>query len=461
MTIAQQIAAFSTAASWERMSAAARERLKICVLDALGCAVGALGARPMQILRAHTDELGGAARCTLIGGGRSAPDRAAFYNHALVRYIDFNDSYLGEKGTCHPSDNLGAVLAAAELADCSGRDFIAALAVAYQVQCRLTGSLPVMKKGFDHCSILAYAVAAGAARALGLDEAQTAHAVSISGDSALSLTVTRAHPMSNWKGLAAPQTAFGCMQTTLLAMRGITGPLHVFEGPKGFFEATGEKVDIDWTREDLEMATRVTVKRYNAEVHTQSVLEAVLDLRDRERFTADDVEQVRVEVFRVAYDITGGGAWCDRTDVRIKEEADHSLPYMVAVAILDGQVLPEQYEAERIVRADVQGLLHKVLVMSRYRYTRRYPDEMPCRVTVWLRDGRRLVQDKRDFEGFVTRPQPWATVQRKFERLAAPFTSAPLRRELTATVARLQEVPVRELTRLLAQAGETAARVVA
>src|SRR5205085_9419094 len=248
------------------------------------------------------------------------------------------------------------------------------------------------------------------ARASTTPASSPAHAIAISGDSALSLTVTRAHPMSNWKGLAAPQTAFGCMQTTLLAMRGITGPLHVFEGPKGFFEATGEKVDIDWSREDLETATRVTIKRYNAEVHTQSVLEAVLDLRERERFTADDVEEVRVEVFRVAYDITGGGAWGDRTDVYIKEEADHSLPYMAAVALLDGHVLPAQYEPGRIVREDVQDLLRKVLVTPRYRYTRRYPDEMPCRVTIRLRGGRRLTAEKRDFEGFPTRPQSWEKV---------------------------------------------------
>src|SRR5438105_10690243 len=147
MTIAQQIAAFATAASWEKMSPAARERLKICVLDALGCAIGALRARPMQILRAHTDAFGGAGLCTLIGGGRCAPDRTAFYNSALVRYIDFSDSYLGEAGTCHPSDNLGAVLAAAEYAAYDGRELITALAVAYQIHCRLVESMAIMKKG--------------------------------------------------------------------------------------------------------------------------------------------------------------------------------------------------------------------------------------------------------------------------------------------------------------------------
>src|SRR5205823_13710436 len=141
-------------------------------------------------------------------------------------------------------------------ADRDGRDFMTALAVAYQVQCRLTETLRIMRKGFDHASLLPYSIAAGISRALGLTADQAAHAIAISGDSALSLTVTRAHPMSNWKGFAAPETAFAAAHTTWLAGRGITGPLHIFEGPKGFFEATGERVEIDWAREDLEAVTR-------------------------------------------------------------------------------------------------------------------------------------------------------------------------------------------------------------
>src|SRR5205823_7707324 len=94
-TVAQQIAAFAEAASYDWLSDHARERLKICVLDAIGCALAAIGEGPLPALRDHVEELGGAKLCTLIGGGKSAPDRAAFYNGSLVRYVDFNDSYLG------------------------------------------------------------------------------------------------------------------------------------------------------------------------------------------------------------------------------------------------------------------------------------------------------------------------------------------------------------------------------
>src|SRR5436309_814630 len=147
MTIAERLARFAARASYDDLSEAAREQLKIRVLDALACAIGALDGEPVRLVRAQVEEFDGAGPCSLIGGGHAAPDRAAFYNSALVRYLDFNDSYLAKGETCHPSDNLGAVLAAAEYAGASGRDFLAALALAYQVQCRLSDVAPVRDAG--------------------------------------------------------------------------------------------------------------------------------------------------------------------------------------------------------------------------------------------------------------------------------------------------------------------------
>ena len=147
MTTAERLAQFVVERSWADLSEAARRELKIRVLDSLGCAFGALGAPPVEAVRAQVDDFGGRPLCTLIGGGASAPDRAALSNGALVRYLDFNDSYFATGETCHPSDNLAPVLAAAEYAGASGRDLLVALAVAYQVQCRLSDEAPVRAKG--------------------------------------------------------------------------------------------------------------------------------------------------------------------------------------------------------------------------------------------------------------------------------------------------------------------------
>lgn len=449
ITQAGRLAAFVARASYDTLSNAARCHLKIRILDSLGCAIGALDGEPIKSIRAQIEDFGGAEHSTLIGGGRTSPDQAAFYNSALVRYLDFNDSYLAKGETCHPSDNLGATLASAEYARRSGRDLLTALAVAYQVQCRLSDMAPVRARGFDHTTQGSFAVAAGVSNALGLDEAQTANAIAICGTAFNALRVTRTGALSHWKGLAYPNTAFGCVYATFLAMRGVTGPPEVFEGNKGFMETISGDFEIDWSREDLERVTRTIVKKYNAEIHSQSAIEGVLELKAEHGFIAPEVTRVEIETFDVAYHIIGGGVEGDKNVVRIKEEADHSLPYIVAVAILDDQVMPEQYQADRIVRPDVQSLLRKIRAIPSVDYSRRFPDEMPCRVTVTLNDGRILTKEKRDYEGFLSRPMSWETVALKFERLSAPYAGPELRREIIDAVANLEVIQVVDLTRLL------------
>src|SRR5215813_14183626 len=445
------MAAFVARASYDDLSEIARRQLKIRVLDSLGCAIGALGGEPVRLLRAQIEDFGGAKHCTMIGAARTAPDRAALYNCALARYLDFNDSYLAKGETCHPSDNFGAVLSASEYANGSGRDFLTALAVAYQTQCRLSDVAPVRDKGFDHTTQGAYAVAAGVSKALGLDETRTANAIAICGTAFNALRVTRTGSLSHWKGLAYPNTAFGCVYATFLAMRGVTGPPEVFEGNKGFMETISGRFEIDWSREDLERVTRTIVKKYNAEIHSQSAIEGVLELKEDHGFIAAEVARVEIETFDVAYHIIGGGAEGDKKVVRTKEEADHSLPYIVAVAILDDQVMPEQYQLERIERPDVQSLLRKIRAHPSADYSRRFPDEMPCRVTVTLNDGRILTKEKRDYEGFRNRPMSWETVTRKFERLSSPYTDRELRRVIIDAVANLEAIQVTDLMRLLSE----------
>ncbi len=449
MTQVEQLAAFVVHTRYEDLSEEARQQLKIRIIDALGCAFGALEGPPLAILRAQIDDFGGKPLVTLIGGGKTAPDRAALYNSALVRYLDYNDSYIAKNETCHPSDNLGAVLAASEYAQRSGKELLTALALAYQIQCRLSDVAPVRARGFDHTTQGAYAVAAGVARALGLAQHEIAHAVAMSGTAYNALRVTRTGSLSNWKGLAYPNTAFGATHAAFLAMRGITGPLEVFEGNKGLMDAITGPFELDWTRENLEAVRRTSVKKYNAEFHAQSVLEGLLELRTAQQVRPEEIERVTIEVFDVAYHIIGGGEEGEKHQVRSKEEADHSLPYMVAVALLDGDVSPAQYMPERIMREDVQSLLRRVTIQPDETLSKLFPAQMPCRIQVILKDGRQFSAEKLDYEGFHTRPLSWEKAVAKFERLAAPFTNDTQRAAIREVVAHLEEKDVAQLTELL------------
>ncbi len=401
------------------------------------------------MLRAQLEEFGGKPLVSLIGGNKTAPDRAALYNSALVRYLDYNDSYIARKETCHPSDNLGAVLAASEYAHRNGKQFLTALALAYQVQCRLSDVAPVRAKGFDHTTQGAYSVAAGVARALGLDQSGVANAVAMSGTAYNALRVTRTGSLSNWKGLAFPNTAFGATHAAFLAMRGVSGPLEVFEGNKGLMEAITGHFELDWSKETLEAVRRTSVKKYNAEFHSQSTLEGILELRAAHHLYPEEIQDIKIDIFDVAYHIIGGGEEGDKQQVRTKEEADHSLPYMIAVALLDGEVSPAQYTPERIVREDVQSLLRKVMIHPDKALSRRFPTEMPCHITIELKDGQTLSLEKQDYEGFYTRPMSWEKVVAKFERLATPYTDAAQRASIIETIALLESKDVAELTELL------------
>ncbi len=454
MTEVQKLAKFVQSRDYSQLSEPAVRELKIRLLDSLGCAIGALQGEPVKMLKEQLEDFGGNPLSGLIGGGRTAPDRAALYNSALVRYLDFNDSYLAKNETCHPSDNIGSILAAAEYADRSGKEFLTALAIAYQVQCRLSDEAPVRDKGFDHTVQGAYGAAAGASYALGLSEEKTANAIAIAATAYNALRVTRTGNLSHWKGLAFPSTGWTSTHAAFLAKRGITGPEEVFEGNKGFRESIAGDFSIDWENEDLEKVTRTIIKKFNAEIHSQSTLEGLQDLLKSEDFDPEAIDSIVLNTFKVVYDIIGGGEEGGKTNIRIKEEADHSLPYMMAALLLDGNVLPQQYLQERIQREDIQQLLKKVQVYENKAYSDCFPKKMACDIVIRFKDGRELRIAKTDYEGFTSRPASWDFIIDKFNNLAAPVDEA-LRREIIAVVQDLENYSIRELMALLEKVKES------
>lgn len=451
MTEVQKLARFAASARIEDLSAGALEQLKVRVLDTFGVAIAALDAKPLVAIRGLLDELGGAPTCTLIGGGRTSPERAAFFTSALSRYLDFMDAYLAKGETNHPSDNLGAVLAAAESVDASGAEFLAALAVAYQVHTRLADVAPVRARGFDHTTQGAFAAAVAAAKAMRLSPEAIAHAAAITGTANVALRVTRTGALSNWKGLAYAHVSKEAVFASLLAAHGITGPEAVFEGNKGFKDSVSGPFEIDWQNEDLENVRRTIVKKHNAEIHSQSALDAAQEIRALDAFRADAVTQVALRTFQVAYSIIGGGEEGDKRTVRTKEDADHSLPWMLAVVLLDGHLTPAQYTPERIAAADVQALMGKVVITPDAAFSDQFPEHMPADLRVTLADGQVLHASRQAYRGFHTDPLDWDGAREKFDRLAAPFAGPALRDELAGLVQHLERHRVRELTAALAR----------
>ncbi|MDR3664659.1 MAG: MmgE/PrpD family protein [Mycobacterium sp.] len=443
------LAEFVVAADHSHIPDHALTLLRRNVLDSLGGAIAALDGETVHQIRDQIEATGGRPQASLIGGGRTTVDQAALFNSVAVRYVDLLDTYLTPGGLCHPADNFGALLSVAESVGASGADFLLALALAYEVQSRFSASVPVMGRGLNHALQLALSVAAGSAKLLGLTAEQTANALAMAVADNVSLAAIHSEPVSNWKGISPGITAMRAVYTTALAQRGVTGPRGIIDGPNGLEQLFGQPIDLHLDNATLDVVEHTYLKKFSALIHGQTPIETILALRAEHGVDYHDVTAVDLETFQTAYDIAGGGTFGSKEHPSTKEQADYNLKYLLAVALIDGQVGPDQLQTERIQRADVQDLLRRISIRPDQAFTDRYPKATPARVSMTLRDGRRLSREQDDFEGAPGRSFDWARTVEKFDALAAPYADEVLRAAIVTTVAQLDTVPLSALTTLL------------
>jgi 2-methylcitrate dehydratase len=456
-TQVQALAKYAARANFDDLSAESRERLPIHILDSLGCCIAALGSGPIEACREQVTEFGGTGPCALIGGGQANPIFAAFWHTALVRYVDFMDNYLAPTETCHTADNFGVALTAAEYVGGTGRDLMLGVAIGYTVQSRLVDHGNFMMRGFDHTAQLAFSHNAAAGRLLGLSESQIANAIAMAASTDASFAVLRAKPLSQWKGLASAQSALGAMNTLFLARRGVEGPVQVVEGPNGIDNLLDMKLRIDWDNQGYEGVVESTIKKYNAMIHTQSAVHCMVELVRQNRaglsvadgFNPSQVASIAAEVTQMTYDFAGGGLYGVDKEVRIKEQADHNLSYLLAVALLDGNVMPAQFTPERINRSDVQALLKKVSAKPNQAYTEQYPRRMPAKITVRLQDGTIFEHEVEDYPGLPCHPFTWEDSVEKFDQLVTGRIDDYLSEDIKDAVRSLENIRVKDLTKLL------------
>lgn len=418
-TLADRLAAFALATRFEdlpdQVVVEARRRL----LDAFACATGALDEPAPEIARRAARAVHSEPGATLFGGGRSSPDWAAFANGVHIRYLDCNDTYLSLE-PAHPSDNWAAVMAIGEHVGADGPTWIAAAAVAYEVQCRLADACSIRARGWDHVTYGALSTSLAASKLLGLDHSKTVHALGIAGTTSAALRLTRAGELSMWKGCAFAHAARNGVFAAILAREGMTGPSPLFEGDMGFWQQVSGPFEIaqlggpagsDW------MLPKTSIKFVPAEYHSQSAIAAAFELRpmigDPSR-----IRSIEIASFRVAVEIIGQDPekWRPKT----RETADHSLPYCTAVALVDGEISAEQFSQARLADPALLDLVSRTSVVEDPALTAGYPAGIPNRVTVTLDDGSTLVQEVAFPPGHDKNPLTDAQLAIKFHGLVDP-----------------------------------------
>jgi 2-methylcitrate dehydratase len=419
------------------------------VLDSIGCALGGYTTPPARIARRL-------ALPVSSGGARvfgslvpTTPDHAAFANGVMTRYLDFNDSGLGGGHGSHPSDNLGGVLAVAESVHASGADFLLALTISYEVQSRVMDSAPFHKHGWDQpvAGVLGCALACG--RLLGLDSAQLHHAVALAVIPNLCTFQSRAGTeLSMWKGCAAANGARQGVFAAQLASHGMTGPTDPFDGTYGLWAQTvGQRYQLKPLGASSEplAITQSAIKKFPVRNSCQTPVETALDLR--RRISPGDIAEIWVETYQSAYDKTASDKeqWAPRT----RETADHSLPFAVAVALLDGEITPGTFNRERYLDPDVLGLIEHMRVSPNPDFTREFGNEVQnCRIVARSRSSGNEVASHLRFrpEEIIEGPSD-VELEAKFTELTRDSISASDRQRLFDALWQLEAIP--DVTRLI------------
>ena len=401
--------------SYEQMTPGAVGAIKNRLIDSIGCAIGGYASEPAQIARRIAAEASGKPAARIFGTrGETSMEMAAFANAVMVRYLDCNDTFIS-KGSGHPSDMIPACLAVAEAHHLSGKDTMTAVAAAYDVFAALADVVGLRERGWDQGVFVVLGAAAGAAKALKLSGRQTAEALSIAVSSSIPTRQARAGELAMWKGCATAAAARSGVFSALLAQKGMTGPTAAFEGKHGVWEQVTGPFQLRklGAADGAFGIERSNLKFFPAEYHSQAPLWVAMELRKKVR--PEDIESIAIQTYYMAWSEIGSEP--EKWDPQTRETADHSLPYLFALGLVDGAIRADSFNEEKIRDPRLRQLMPKITITENKDYTREFPGKLTSRFEVKTRDGKTLVETTSYPKGHAKNPMNDADVESKFAGL--------------------------------------------
>jgi 2-methylcitrate dehydratase len=415
-------------------------QVKRTLVDTFGCALGAFSAEPSTIARRLASRVTSNMPSRILGTkDDSAPDMAGFANGVMVRYLDCNDSYFSPGGG-HPSDMIPAILAMADPLGCDGQTVITAIAVAYEVFCRLSDQVVTGDLGWDQGMFSVIGAACGAGKAMGLDRQTMSHALSLAIVPNLPLGVTRLGELSMWKGCAAACATRAGIFAAQLAQEGMTGPAEPFDGPRGLWDqAVGQPVALEQLGGGSEpfRITATSFKFFPSQIHTQAPIGLALELHAQ--VSAEDISAIRIRSYRSA--VRSAATDPQKWDPQTRETADHSIPFLVATAFQDGAVTPASFTTDRIHNPALRQLMSKMTIEEDAGFTQAFPDALNCWMEITSRSGQRFTAETAYPKGHQQNPLSDAELEAKLQRLATGTLPEPQCRAALAQLWSLEHAP--------------------
>ena len=430
--------------------AASIERVRSILLDTIGCALLASADELATPILNTLPRLGGRDDCTIIGTRiRASLPAATFGNGALIRLLDFNDSYSGLRQIGHPSDNIGAVLAAAELANRSGNDLVQAIRLAYEIYGRIL-DMGDPESPWDHVTVSGIVVAAVTGWLMRLPVDRLANAIALAAVHSTTLGEIRVGKVSGAKAIANSIVAQSASLLTLLAADGITGPEQALEGRRGFARLALDGVDFSTFFDDSkpDRLMSVGLKPYPCFVLGQGPVAAAIELGKRLP-NPDALEKLTIVLADT------GPARLRLSDEHGRaptssEAADHSIYFLVAAALLDGRFGLDQLRAQRWNDPDVRAVMSCMdAVIDR---TLQPTAALPCRLEAVIA-GKSAAIERHSTPGNAASPLSWNEVVDKFRHCARGVLGAAAQLRVADHVSRIDEMSsIRTLLRDLVSA---------
>lgn len=452
MELAEELSRYVHSLSYSKLDEVTVKEVKRRIIDSIGCAIGAINERPVRIARGIAADVRSSKPATLLGTRiKSSVDLATFVNSLMIRYFDYNDTYLSRE-PAHPSDNIGACISVAESEDCTGRDLILSTVIAYEIQCRLCDAADIRHRGWDHVNYGLVSVALASSRLMGLNANEMKEAVNIALNGHIAMRQVRAGELSMWKGASFANAARNAVFASLLARGGMTGPSPIFEGEMGFFKQVSGPFQIDINSfggmNGKFKINETYIKYFPAEYHSQSAVWAALEIR-KEIDSLDEIESVRVQTHEAGYTILGKDPekWRPRT----KETADHSLPYIVGMALIEGKIDNATYSPKKMNDEKVIDFLRKIEVEEDKNLSALYPDKgIANRIIVRLRSGREISKEVIIPKGHPMNPMSDEEIEQKFYSLVKRYIDRSTCKKVLDLLWHIEDLKdIRKITSLL------------
>ena len=446
-SIVSRLVALTSRIAYEDLPPTTVAAAKRAVLDALGCAVAAIGCEPAKIAARAMPNVVASAEATVIGErDRSLTHRAVLLNGILVRYLDMMDVYWAND-VCHPAENVPAALACVESAEGSGKRLIEAVVAGYEAQLRLTHAMSLQRMAMHHVTAAGIVAPLVVGKAWGMAPDAIGHAVGLAGCRQFTLHGLSKGGLSMAKAIGYAWSAMSSVMAARLAAEGCTGPT-------GFLDWLSDRsplqVPIDRAALDHDgtyLIERVSFKQFPVQFELQTTGEIAIRLHPRIRDSGSAIESVDIEVPPVTIGRTADPAKFEPSN---RETADHSLPATVAMALIDGKLTAAQFEHGRWADADVAALVAKIHVSANEEYPQRYPRGRPAGFRVKLANGETLSDFQAVPSGDVEKPMDDATLEAKFVANASDAFGEARAREIVGAVRELDTIArIDELTRLL------------